>query len=101
MAGHNFGFLGGEPTLFYEDRRLDRRRESEVDTYRGPNPHTLGEAVGGLMWAFDGIRCTVEARIDTYRHEPPELRRMDGVLIWFVSSVLTAASLLGGLHFLG
>jgi hypothetical protein len=100
MAGHDFAYLDGEPTKFLETTRERRRQISDQDTYRGPGL-ALSRAIGELMWSVDRVRRAVEARIDDVRNEEPELRRLDGVLIWFVSSVLTAISLLGGLYLLG
>ncbi len=102
MAGRDFAFLEleSEPTKFLETTRERRREISSQDTYRGPGP-ALSEALGELMWSVDRVRRAAEARIDSWRTEEPELRRIDGVMIWFVSSVLTAVSLLGGLRFFG
>ncbi len=100
MAGPDSFFLEGEPTKFLPAPRERRRQVSAEDTYRGPGP-ALGQAMAELMWAVDRVRRAAEARVDDWRNEEPELRRLDGVLIWLVSSVLTAISLLGGLHLLG
>jgi hypothetical protein len=102
MSGKDFAFLQGEPTSFYQPVHAARRHLSEEDTYRGPHPRAaLGVAVGRLMWAVDGLRCAIVEKLVAYRDEEPELRRIDGVLIWLVSSVLTAISLLGGLYCVG
>lgn len=99
MSGQNFGFLYEAAT--HPLQSPEERGSSADDTYRGPYPERVGEALRQVMWAFDGLRCTLEERLATYRDEAPRLRRLDGVLIWLASSVLTAVSLLVALRVIG
>jgi hypothetical protein len=101
MAGKDLAFLSGEPTQFYRPAQERRDRAAEETTYRGPSPLGIGAALSRFMWAVDELRCAIAARLHGFRDEEPELRRIDGVLIWFLSSVLTAVSLLVGLRVLG